>query len=407
MRLLRTLALGLLVLFGLAGATTSPNKSYTVPTPFGDTNTWGTMVQGDLNTIDLNLGGNCTISIVSPATTATVQQLGCLVQKLTGTLNQNTTYTMPVPGGGFWIVDNETTGNFTLTIISNIAGTVGFAPAQGAKTWMYSDGQGNFFQPSPSGLAPTGAVGGDLSGNLPNPTVVGTHLTSPLPSAQGGVPAGAVMYDSASPPPSGWAIGDGSAISRSANPLLNARYAAAGYPYGAGDGSTTLNLPDCRARYIAGGDAANSTGRLTANTAQGISAATLGNTGGEQSHTQTQAELVSHTHSNFLTDPGHLHAIQGVVINYATGGASASVLQIGGSNVENTNSQTTGVTLTNAAVGGGNPMNEIPPSIVFNCIVKIGALVVPSPALAANDPVQSWSNYSDSIPHVARLRETA
>ncbi len=40
--------------------------------------------------------------------------------------------------------------------------------------------------PANSGGAPGGAAGGDLGGTYPNPTVVATHLTAPLPIAQGG-----------------------------------------------------------------------------------------------------------------------------------------------------------------------------------------------------------------------------
>jgi microcystin-dependent protein len=388
-RTLRVLA-ALVLLVALTASTTSPNKGYTVPTPNADNNTWGTMLQTTLNLIDQNLGGNCTVPIASPSTTASSAQAACGIQKLTGVLSQNTTYILPA-AGGFWIIDNETTGGFTLTIITAAGGSSGFAPAQGSQTLVYSDTV-NIRQVAPTGLAPSGAVGGDLAGNLPNPTVVTLHLTAPLPSDQGGVFPGAVMYDSATPPAAGWAIGDGSAISRAANPNLNARYAAAGYPFGAGNGSTTFNLPDCRARYIAGGDGGNSTGRLTASTSQGVSAATLGNTGGEQAHTQTLAELVSHTHSNTVNDPGHSHGLGGSVVlnqgNIVLFGGSGFLVAGGPSS---TGTSTTGITLNNVAAGGGTAFNEIPPSIVMNCVIKIGSVLLDDgTALAANDNRDLW-----------------
>lgn len=51
--------------------------------------------------------------------------------------------------------------------------------------------------------------------------------------------------------PDGWLACDGSAVSRSQYPEL---YAAIGTAYGAGDGSTTFNVPELRARFVLGVD---------------------------------------------------------------------------------------------------------------------------------------------------------
>src|ERR1039458_9921887 len=45
---------------------------------------------------------------------------------------------------------------------------------------------GQWVAQSGSGGSPTGSASGDLSGTYPGPPVVATHLTVPLPAAQGG-----------------------------------------------------------------------------------------------------------------------------------------------------------------------------------------------------------------------------
>ena len=61
------------------------------------------------------------------------------------------------------------------------------------------------------------------------------------------LPAGAVAYFGMSSAPTGWLIADGSAVSRTAYAAL---FAAIGTTFGAGDGSTTFNLPDLRGEFI-------------------------------------------------------------------------------------------------------------------------------------------------------------
>ena len=65
------------------------------------------------------------------------------------------------------------------------------------------------------------------------------------------LPAGAVAHFAMSSAPSGWLKADGSAVSRTTYATL---FAAIGTTFGAGDGTTTFNLPDLRAEFIRGLD---------------------------------------------------------------------------------------------------------------------------------------------------------
>lgn len=102
---------------------------------------------------------------------------------------------------------------------------------------------------------------------------------SPIKPAYDPCPAGAIMAYGSNTAPGGYLICDGSAISRTTYDHL---FAAIGTTYGAGDGSTTFNLPDFRQRFLLG-KATSGTG------------STLGGTGGaiDHTHTVTPASLNS------------------------------------------------------------------------------------------------------------------
>ena len=101
---------------------------------------------------------------------------------------------------------------------------------------------------------------------------------------------------------------DGSAVSRVTYAALNALYSSQGYPFGAGDGVTTFNIPDCQGQSPLG------TG-----TGPGLTPRALGDTGGEENHVLIVTELAQHTHlqnshnhtqnahNHTITDPGHNH----------------------------------------------------------------------------------------------------
>ena len=67
----------------------------------------------------------------------------------------------------------------------------------------------------------------------------------------GMVPSGAVLYFAGQTAPAGWLKANGAAVSRTTYAAL---FAAIGTTYGAGDGSTTFNLPDLRGEFMRGWD---------------------------------------------------------------------------------------------------------------------------------------------------------
>lgn len=82
-------------------------------------------------------------------------------------------------------------------------------------------------------------------------TTAEATTTSLLSSIATSIPAGTVMYFANSTAPSGWLECNGAAISRSTYAAL---FTAISTTWGAGNGSTTFNVPDLRGEFIRGWD---------------------------------------------------------------------------------------------------------------------------------------------------------
>jgi microcystin-dependent protein len=170
--------------------------------------------------------------------------------------------------------------------------------------------------------------------------------------------------------PDGWILAYGQAIGRAAYPGLFNLYNAQGLPYGAGDGSTTFNVPDYRGRTPFGKDDMGGTaaGRLSNALTGGIDGLTLGATGGESGHALTIAELAAHGHSLGGA------AVTALTCNGSTagGGSGSRVSSISLSNGGNysNNDSPSGIGANSANTGSGNAHNNLPPGIVRNWIIK-------------------------------------
>lgn len=94
-----------------------------------------------------------------------------------------------------------------------------------------------------NGTSALQTVAPSTSGNVL--TSNGTTWTSAAPVVP--IPSGAVMHFAMSTAPTGWLIANGTAVSRTTYAAL---FAAIGTTFGAGDGSTTFNLPELRGEFI-------------------------------------------------------------------------------------------------------------------------------------------------------------
>ena len=105
--------------------------------------------------------------------------------------------------------------------------------------------------------------------------------------------AGDLKVSGGSKVPTGYLLCDGAPYARTDYANL---YSVIGVAFGAGDGTTTFNVPDLRGRVPMGAGAG-----------AGLTARALGARGGEESHVLSAAEMPSHGHG--VSDPGHAHAL--------------------------------------------------------------------------------------------------
>lgn len=90
------------------------------------------------------------------------------------------------------------------------------------------------------------AIAGTATNVLMTPQRVAQAIDALLPPS---IPTGAFMFFHATTPPEGWLLCNGQPVSRSTYAAL---FSVIGTKYGAGDGSTTFNLPNLHHRFLEG-----------------------------------------------------------------------------------------------------------------------------------------------------------
>ena len=177
-------------------------------------------------------------------------------------------------------------------------------------------------------------------------------------------PIGAISPYAGSIAPTNWLICDGRAISRfTYSDLFN----AIGTTYGSGDGNTTFNLPNLKGRVPVGQDTNDN------------DFDTLGETGGEKTHTLTVDEMPSHHHDIYVDEVG-------------TGGIWGPM---------STQQQSLQRNAITGNTGGNQSHNNLQPYITLNYIIKAfqssGTVANVSTATTTSDTDTYSCNYINTI----------
>lgn len=156
---------------------------------------------------------------------------------------------------------------------------------------------------------------------------------------------------------------NGQALSRS---VYSDLFTLIGTRYGAGDGSTTFNLPNLKGRNVIGYDP-NDT-----------QFSTIGQTGGSKTRALSSANNGPHTHTGSTNSTGsHNHSITSILDNLGNNNTNNALTSYSGANVRIVSSRTTSSTgnhshsFTTNSSGSGTAFSILDPYIAMPQIMRV------------------------------------
>lgn len=294
------------------------NKAFEKPANGDYVDTWNIPVNGDWDIADKAFGGTYSVALTNANVNLTQANCQNVRIRLTGSLSGNIIIYFPASVSGFFIVQNATTGTYSVTLASAGGGAGTVLTEQGRTAFVFTEGT-NVFYADDSRVALTAGTGITITGTT-NLTI---SLTTPVAVANGGTGvttstgSGSNVL-SASPALTGTPTAPTAAIGTDSTQIATTAFVRDIVPSGVivmWSGSIanipsgwllcngSNGTPDLRDRFIVG---AGSTYAVAA-------------TGGANTVTLSTSEMPLHTH-NFsattstdgththgISDPGHRH----------------------------------------------------------------------------------------------------
>lgn len=248
------------------------------------------------------------------------------VLRFTGVLLTNLTVTLPLPGR--YLIENLTTGNFTVQFFGN-AGGQRVSTAQGSRVMIYNDGVNCYF----------------MTGETPGELKMWAGLTA-LPSW--------VAFCTTAP----WLLCDGSILSIATYPYLGARI---GSSFG-GNGVTTFGVPDLRGRVPLAYDG---TGTRITIAGCGINGQVLGASADAQSSVLLTTNMPAYTPSgSFTGGAATISNQQSQILTPNTGGGITFYGPFANQGVTPSTAPVSGTLSMNPQGGIATPFSNVQPSQV-------------------------------------------
>jgi microcystin-dependent protein len=368
------------------GSLTVGNYVATIAGTASEIDVSGSGVEGAAITLSLpaTINADTTGSAARWANSRTITLGGDLSGSVSIDGSANATLTATVAANSV-ALGTDTTGDYVSTITAGTGISISSGSGTGeGSTPTLAIGQSVATSATPSFSTITSTVADGTPPFTVASTTAVTNLNADLLDGQHGsfyAPTGMMTPFAGSSSPTGWLLCDGSLKSQT---TYSALFALIGTTYGPTVGSD-FRLPDLRGRVPVGLDNMGGTDadRLTV-------ANTLGDSGGVQTVTLTDAQIANHSHGHTLgtntTGSTHTHAagsydgtlgINNNLVTDGGGGTAYQALTPSGSPNSRIVTNTTGSTHTHnitgsvsATTAGGGPHDNMQPYILTNYIIK-------------------------------------